>query len=413
MTDKERALAPGRIVHSRYRIEKVLGAGGFGITYQATDLKKNQLVAMKEYFPVEIAVREAGSDDVIPKLERAKSFHQFKDKFLDEAQLIHRYGGNNCIVDVIHLFRSNNTAYYTMEYIPGGDLRELLKQNGGSIEWEYLRPIIEQTVSALSVVHKDKIVHCDISPDNIFVRDDGQVKLIDFGAAKSTIKSSGSTVLLKRGYAPPEQLSQEGNLGPWTDIYALAVTIYRCCTGRLPPPAEERIQADRTIWPSELQVQIPSQRWEQTLKKAMAIRVDDRYQNVDEFWRDLTVDSRPSGTLALEGTQGYYKGKVIPVDGDLIFGRDPNVCRILYPANTPGVSGKQLCVWMEQGKLLIMDMGSTYGTWLGDKKLRPGLCYVMQPTDVVFFGASQMFRVITMAENEGYIGSTYKWHGGL
>lgn len=410
MAQTERALAPGRVVYNRYRIEQVLGEGGFGITYQATDLKKNQVVAMKEYFPVEIAVREAGSDDVIPKLERAKSFHQFKDKFLDEAQLIHRYGGHNSIVDVMHLFRFNNTAYYTMEFIPGRDLRKLLVQNGGSVEWEHLQPIIQQTVSALSVVHKDNIVHCDISPDNIYVRDDGQVKLIDFGAAKSRIKSNASTVLLKRGYAPPEQLSQSGNLGPWTDIYALAVTIYRCCTGRLPPPAEERIQEDKTIWPSELQVQIPSPRWEKTLKKAMAIRVEDRYHNVDEFWRDLTVDSRPSGTLALEGTQGYYKGKIIPVEGDLIFGRDPNVCRVLYPANTPGVSGKQLCIWMEQDKLLIMDMGSTYGTWLGDKKLRPGLCYVMQPTDVVFFGASQMFRVITTEGNEIRTGPTHKLH---
>ncbi len=411
MAQNERALAVGKIVHDRYRIERVLGEGGFGITYQATDLKKSQVVAMKEYFPVEMAVREEGSDDVIPVLEKAKSFHQFKDKFLYEAQLIYHYGGHHNIVDVLHLFRQNNTAYYTMEFLPGRDLRKMLTENGGTIEWSSLYPIIEQTVSALSVVHKDGIIHCDISPDNIYVRDDGQVKLIDFGAAKSRIKNSSSAVLLKRGYAPPEQLSQDGNLGPWTDIYALAVTIYRCCTGRLPPPAEERIQGDKTIWPSELQIPIPSSRWEQTLKKAMAIRVEDRYKTVDDFWRDLTWDSRPAGNLALEGIQGYYKGKVLPVDSDMIFGRDPNICQVLYPLNTPGVSGKQLCIWMEGSRLMIMDMGSTYGTWVSDRKLSPGLCYPLQPADVIFFGASQMFRVVALSDQEIQTVRTYKWNG--
>ena len=315
MAETERALTLGTIVHGRYRIEKVLGAGGFGITYKVTDLKEKEIVAMKEYFPVDMATRERGTDYVTPNLERAKSFMQFQEKFLDEAQLIYNYGGRNNIVKVMHRFRANNTAYYTMEFLPGRDLSKMLTENGGSLEWEILRPIMDQMVTALSVVHKDGIVHCDISPDNIYVRDDGQVKLIDFGAAKSMVKNSGSEVLLKRRYAPPEQLSKNGKLGPWTDIYALAVTIYRCCTGRLPPPAEERIQGDNTVWPSELQVQIPSTRWEKTLKKAMAIRVEHRYQNVDEFWRDLTRNSNPAANLALEGVQALQRGTLVLLAG--------------------------------------------------------------------------------------------------
>ncbi|MDO5153414.1 MAG: FHA domain-containing serine/threonine-protein kinase [Eubacteriales bacterium] len=389
MSAVNRALRPGTVIHSRYRVEQVLGAGGFGVTYRVTDLRENRTAAMKEYIPQDIAVRRIGGTGVVPRPGCDAPFEQFRDRFLEEARIIYRYRGHPNIIRVQHLFYENNTAYYVMEFIDGMDFGKYLERSGQRLSWEDIRPVMAQVAAALQEVHGSGMIHCDISPDNIFLLSGGQVKLIDFGAAKSMLHGKSSVMLLKRGFAPPEQLSSQGRLGPWTDIYAMAVTIYRAFTGKMPPTAEERLTSDATIWPSELGIAAPSRQWEQALRKAMSLRVEDRYQDVAAFWAEL------AGTQAvpeLECFRGIYAGTKFQIRGETLLGTDSSRCSILFPPGTPGVSRVHMRVWAEDAQLRVMDMGSSYGTWLNGQRMIPGLAYALAPGMLLVLGDGQVFR---------------------
>lgn len=424
-----RELIPGTLIHGRYRVEQVLGSGGFGVTYRVMDLKENRVSAMKEYMPLDAAYRPMGKKEVRPISESKKGqYERFRQQFLDEAQTIYKFRGHPNIVEVRHLFYENNTAYYVMEYVEGMDLGKFLKSQGGHISWAMLRPIVAQVVSALKQVHSGGMIHCDISPDNIFLMNAGQVKLLDFGAARNTLRGTveASVIVAKVGYAPYEQMRGR-NMGAWTDIYALAVTIYHCVTGRMPPRAEERIVNDNTIWPSQMGVAIPSAQWENALKKAMSVRVEDRYRSVMDFWNALAVNdaTRPvflsdpqpvnpsfdlyqpkesttpnvlspqhpgHGIPVLECVKGSYAGRKMPIQQELYLGVDASKCSIVYPKGTPGISRVHLRIWPDKGRLMVMDMGSTYGTWLAGKKMTPGLAYPLAPGSYVYLGGGQMFR---------------------
>jgi len=404
MEVNKRSLQLGTIVHSRYRVDQVLGEGGFGVTYRVTDLKEGRIAAMKEYMPTDIAIRRPGGVEVIPRQDCREAYERFRDKFLEEAKIIYRYRGHPNIISVQHLFYGNNTAYYVMEFIDGMDLGKLLARGGQRMSWNALRPIMDQVVSALKEVHSSGMIHCDISPDNIYVLKGGQVKLIDFGAAKSVLHGKSSIMMLKRGFAPPEQLSASGKLGPWTDVYALAVTIYRSITGRMPQSAEDRLLNDKTLWPSEMGIEIPYTGWETVLKKAMCLRIEDRYQTVADFWMDLTC-SRPQEifpppprpgfqTPVLECVNGYFVGKRIPVLEEMLVGRDPTKCALVFPPRAPGISSVHMRLWSANGVIMAMDMGSRNGTWLDGQRMTPGLVYTVKPGSVLFLGDGQFFRAM-------------------
>lgn len=427
-----RALEVGSLIHARYRVERVLGEGGFGVTYQVTDLKESRTAAMKEYMPADIAYRRPYSKEVHPKQEYVEAYQKFRDKFLDEARIIYRFRGHPNIIDVTHLFYDNNTAYYVMEYINGKDLDRYLKERGGRLSWQELYPIMAQVVSALQQVHHSNMIHCDISPDNIFLLDKGQVKLIDFGAAKSVLHGQSSMILLKRGFAPPEQLYSGGNLGPWTDVYALAVTLYRAYTGKMPPTSEDRMVSDQTIWPSQMGIAAPSPQWEAALRRAMSLRWEDRFQDVTSFWKALasgagqdshtlprdaysrqyrTVPSQPQPhvrqyspqqyapaygggqSLTLEGLQGIFAGMRFPMQDTLVLGTDWNRCNVQFPPQSPGISRVHVKLWAENGSLYAMDAGSSYGTWLDNRKMTPGLVYPLSRGSTIYLGSGQYFRV--------------------
>lgn len=414
-----RALGLGTLVHARYRVERVLGEGGFGVTYQVTDLKENRIAAMKEYMPADIALRRPYGNEVQPKPEYVEAYQKFRDKFLEEARIIYRFRGHPNIIDVNHLFYDNNTAYYVMEYINGKDLDRHLKDRGGRLSWKELQPIMGQVANALQEVHRSGMIHCDISPDNIFLLDGGQVKLIDFGAAKSVLHGQSSMILLKRGFAPPEQLYSGGNLGPWTDVYAMAVTLYRSYTGKMPPTAEDRLVSDQTMWPSQMGIAAPSPQWEQALRKAMSLRWEERYQDVGQFWQAISAEnnrSRPRTwgkltnflkpvqttpqqipsniqPLILEGLQGVFAGMRFPIEDTLILGTDWNRCNVQFPQHAPGISRVHVKIWQENGSLFAMDAGSSYGTWLDNRKMTPGLVYPLQAGSTIYFGNGEYFRI--------------------
>ena len=280
------ALECGSVLYGRYVLGKVLGQGGFGITYLANDYKRNKPVAVKEYFPKEAAKRN-GTNQVIPvSHSKSEAFQYGMDRFLDEARTLAEFIGNKNIVKVHRFFKENGTAYFVMDYVKGMSFVDLLKRKGGKISWDEAWAVLSPIVNALGIVHSKGIVHRDVAPDNIVIGVDGHVKLLDFGAARYSMGqySKSLDVILKRGFAPVEQYTRHGRQGPYTDVYALAATFYVAVTGRVPPESTERMDQEKLIPPRELGADIPVYA-EQALLKAIALNSSQRFQTMDEFRR--------------------------------------------------------------------------------------------------------------------------------
>lgn len=292
-TDKyPMALPPGTVLNGRYILGRVLGQGGFGITYVAQDHKTGSLVAVKEYFPDTMAARTGGPSVSAYTGQREENFLYGKECFLNEAKTLAEFIGNPNIVRVHSYFEENNTAYFVMDYVQGTSLQDYLKQRG-RLSWEETKHILEPVIGALASVHSRGVIHRDVTPDNIYITNDGTVKLLDFGAARYSLgdKSRSLDVVLKHGYAPREQYSRHGRQGPYTDVYALGATFYYCLTGRLPPDSIDRQDEDEFILPSSLGVKIPPEA-EDALCKALAVSAQDRFQSMSEFYLALNEGSQ-------------------------------------------------------------------------------------------------------------------------
>ena len=283
-------LPSGTILRDRFLLGEPLGQGGFGITYIGRDLVLDIRVAVKEYFPAGYVSRSVGeSFTVHPMGESQKDFiEKGKTRFLQEAKVLaqlHRISG---VVEVRDFFEENGTAYIVMEYLEGEDLRNVLKRRKFSAEEIFT--LMDPVFHALEKVHAKNIIHRDISPDNIMMLTDGTLTLMDFGAARLANFSDqrSISVVLKAGYAPEEQYRAKGKQGPWTDIYALCVTIYKCITGITPDDALERLVDDQIKWPSELGYPITVEQ-ENVLKKGMSVIAKDRFQSLGELIAALNV----------------------------------------------------------------------------------------------------------------------------
>ena len=284
------ALAPGTILYGRYILGRVLGQGGFGITYLAQDYQSKQFVAIKEFFPDSMATRTNGSVVQPYTGERGDHFSYGKSTFLNEAQTMSRFNGNPHIASIQLYFEENGTAYFVMEYVDGISFRQYLKNCGGQIFWEDATAILIPVLDALEVVHEQGIIHRDVTPDNIYIKKDGSVKLLDFGAARHSLGnvSKSLDVVLKHGFAPREQYARRGKQGPYTDIYTVCATLYYAITGRKPPDAIERTDADTMPTPSQLGVAITAAQ-ESVLLKGLAIKPEDRFQSVAQLREALNA----------------------------------------------------------------------------------------------------------------------------
>ncbi len=286
-------LPPQTILHGKYLLGRVLGQGGFGITYLALDLDLGIKLAIKEYFPREFANRNSGEFSVSIFSGDARSyFQEGLDKFLEEAKTLARLEGHPNIVSVRDFFRENGTAYFVMNYLDGSTLKEYLAKRSAPLDFNSAMQIILPLMDALKEIHSHGILHRDISPDNIFITDKGVVKILDFGAARQVMSghSKSLSIILKPGYAPEEQYRSKGNQGPWTDIYALSATVYKMLTGKTPPESLDRINGELLVPPSQLGVQLPEQ-YEAALLKGLAVKAENRYQNIQEYRAALTSAS--------------------------------------------------------------------------------------------------------------------------
>ena len=277
-------LAPGTTIHQRYIIGQEISSGGFGIVYKALDSKYNTIVAVKEYFPSGLVNRLLGENDVVLVAgKRAKEFDYGKKRFIDEARSIAQFNGNPNIVSVFDYFEENNTAYIVMEYLDGQTLSEHIQQQKGPLPYPFCLGVAIDICAALTAIHREKIVHRDVSPDNIMICKNGSVKLFDFGAARFSAEvTSAVTIVVKPGFAPPEQYEQVNRQDARTDIYALGATLYYAMTGVKPEESTDRKVKDTLVEPSRLNKQIP-ENVSVAIMRAMSVEPQYRYATADEF----------------------------------------------------------------------------------------------------------------------------------
>ena len=243
-SDNVQALTPGTRLGD-YRLDAVIGHGGFGITYRSFDTQLAKFVAIKEYLPVEFAVR-GGDGQVVPRGTRfAEDFAWGRERFLDEARALARFRHPH-IVPVLRYFEANGTAYTVMEFEDGKSVGELLRQPAGRLSPDDVRRLADGLVGGLSAVHAQGFLHRDIKPSNIIIRRDGIPVLIDFGAARQAMgeRSRTMTGVLTPQYAPIEQYALDGKQGPWSDIYSAAAVLHHAIAGLPPPDAAARVGTD-------------------------------------------------------------------------------------------------------------------------------------------------------------------------
>ena len=299
-------MRPGSLLSNRYLIGKVLGFGGFGVTYLAWDHVLQQRVAIKEYLPSEFATRAAGKTEVtVFSGNKAQQFADGMRKFVEEAKRLAKFQNEPGIVRIYDSFEANNTAYIVMEFLDGETLDDYLKRVG-KVSVEQAIDMLSPVIKSLEAVHKAGVIHRDIAPDNIFLTHDGKVKLIDFGAARyaTTSHSRSLTVIIKPGYSPEEQYRSRGEQGPHTDVYALAAVLYRMITGETPPDALERRaylenkKKDTLIPPSKYCKVSKNQ--ENAILNALNIYAESRTSTAEDFLNDLTSTAqirRVKGTI--------------------------------------------------------------------------------------------------------------------
>ena len=282
-------LRKGTRLIGRYTVEGVLGQGGFGITYLGMDELHKKKVAIKEFFPQGIVTRNIEYEDTVTVtlVGEKENYDKGKERFLKEAQTMAMFSKDKGIVKALDFFEINNTAYIVMEYLEGVTLKQYLRENE-RIDAEDLVELLVPLIEALDEIHSQGLIHRDISPDNIMVLPDGRIKLMDFGAARDYTEfgEKSLSIVLKPGYAPPEQYQTHGVQGPWTDIYALCATMYKCITGENPPDAIDRLVDDHLKKISAFGITVSPQ-IEEAIIKGMSVAAKDRYQNVGDFCEDL------------------------------------------------------------------------------------------------------------------------------
>ena len=370
-------LYPEMELADRYIIGTVVGFGGFGVLYRAWDRKLEHMVAIKEYYPAGMVTRIPGQKEVI--LYTGKKHDEYKNgltRFLDEARNTARFSSNPNIVNVFDFFEENGTAYMVMEFLEGVSLKEYILRAGGRLPWQQAVEIGLRIIDALKDVHGAKILHRDLSPDNVFMCDDGKIKLLDFGAARFTglDDEKTRTIVLKMGFAPPEQYRSKSQQGPCTDIYALGATLYRAITGLTPDESVNRQDSINhnegdTLKPMSQFVEGIPGYLDNAVLRAMALEPTLRFQNVQQM-ADALQNKKSYADLARE-IRRRKRRRAVGIAASLVILAAGAAAGLLYSRQQKlirDLDQVELSVWMpvkdgmdsSQTEQLFLDMSAEF-----------------------------------------------------
>lgn len=437
------ALPLGHFLNNRrYRIDRVLGEGGYGITYEVWDFKEGRKVALKEFFPAYALKRDPNRiDSVCIDQKVAYNLAHTRVRFNEEAALLFKLKNVKEIVDVYHGFEENKTAYYTMELLQGADMQKHLRMYG-CMYWAELGPIVIQILRALNAMHQMGYIHRDVTPDNIFLLYNGTAQLIDLGSARQFVSDQSMTKITKDRFAPYEQYEPDGNEGPWTDIYSLCVTIAYALTGSLPDKAKKgkeiilptlpgvpscvnnairigtstderkRYQSiaefvdalfpGRDIF-KELQGGTPQQtanyrqNEEQKRKdetqafrqnRSVTMPVQRQTENIYKKEKRTWTANGANSTCMLACVQGVMKGGRLSFTNSKIQSVGRGFGKVIqYPDDTSGVSRNQCSfVLHANGMVYVRDDNSSYGTTVNGQRLPPYQWVALKRGDMILFG---------------------------
>lgn len=305
----------GKILKNRYVIGQTLGIGGFGITYLGFDQIEKRTIAIKEFFPnglVERSVAMDGNCEIKTSGALQKQhFEKGLESFAKEAQVLTELKCLEGIVQIQDFFRENNTAYLVMDYVQGISLKDYIGSKKGVLPQEQVLELMWPVLSSLMEIHRKGIIHRDISPDNIIYGANGQITLIDFGAARQAVidHEKSMTIMLKQGYAPIEQYDSKGKQGEWTDIYAICATIYYLLSGIIPDASLSRLSADDLRKLKEVNPAVTNQ-VSYAISKGMELNVENRYQTIEELMNDLYMGLyKEEKSKTQQDTKGSSKQK--------------------------------------------------------------------------------------------------------
>lgn len=288
------ALPKGTELVGDFRVERVLGVGGFGITYLADEIALARAVTIKEYFPTDFAARNAGQSAVPVSSDSAGEYQWGLDRFIEEAKTLARFDHRN-ICRVYRYFRANNTGYMVLQFEEGASLKDWLKALKRPPLQAEIDALVAPLLDALEVIHKADFLHRDIAPDNIMVRSDGSPVLIDFGSARGEIARHSRTIsaLVKPGYSPYEQYAEKGSQqGPWTDMYAFAATLYHAITGKRPPDSPSRMLKDEYRSAKSAALATYRPKFLTAIDRALTLEITKRPQSIAE-WRGELLGPEP------------------------------------------------------------------------------------------------------------------------
>ena len=304
------------ILAGKYLLGAPLGKGGFGITYIAMHLPDEKIVAIKEFFPANLAVRDTDNETVVPADDTKAVYYRTGMKsFSEEGRILYLLSDIEHIVHVTEQIQANNTTYLVMEYVPGISLKKYMKQQQKLFSEQEMLTLMQPILLALQTMHQKGILHRDISPENLMLSPDNTLTLIDFGAARTFSRSDDDnlTVILKRGYAPEEQYHSNSRQGPWTDLYAVCAVMYQMLTGILPQEASARAEEDHLTPISRIEGLSLSPSTCAALEKGLQMDPMERYPDIGalmkvlypakkEAAREIT-DNSPKGTQEMDASE--------------------------------------------------------------------------------------------------------------
>ncbi len=411
-------IPPFTILKGRYLIGRVLGRGGFGITYIARDMSVGRNVAIKEYMPENYAQRN-NTLRVSPSTDDHKNaFEHCKKNFKAEGHILYALRENSFVVDIYDGFSENNTEYLVLEYVDGVTVKTLTNRNQQKLSVDESLLTVLTIGSALMEIHKKGYIHRDISPENIMMTTDGRIKLIDFGAAmlyENKRVTVNESIFLKPGFTPPEQYDYNARQGPWTDVYALGATLYTALAGKAPIASDKRKQKDELIALKYINKAIPPA-ISDAVENAMRLDYASRYQSVGDFLDDLAksvpkiqndgITQLAPQTVALirkktqdveqknfhpyvivNTPQGSSEFASIPSGQFIVVGRDASSVDICIHGDNTGVGRNHCYIGYDKNtkEFVLMDNSSVNGTFFGNAmRLAPNVQYRVKPGTSIY-----------------------------